>query len=638
MKGKCYYCNKELTERTIKRHMKSCTAMKKNIEEKTLQKGRKRKQFIISVKPKYEASEYCIYLSIDASLGLVHIDQFIRDVWVECCGHLSGFTINREFYQDDDMNIKISEVLSVGEKFEYEYDFGSTTYLNLEVVDVIDVSKEFTQIEIIARNNEIEYKCEKCGEKAKYFNHEESEWLCENCINEEADFIDQFDYCNSPRDGVCGYRGDKESENKYLPGNTNKYKLNKKKVKKQENYDNIFDYDEDLLRDLLSVEDLAGKFQKDFENTVDELFTKGKYSFEISDLIKGLNKDDLYEIADGLRISDIRGLKKKELTDRILSEYEEAVGKIINLFDEERYKFLKKYADNSGVQVVNQDDENEIDKIQYFFSKGILFASRNNNDKPVMLMPAITQNLIKEKNNLEYRKLIKENSEIINLYRGMNRAYGIVSLNDIEKLFSRYGLEEAKKLKIEEILREAEYYYDEYEKIEDYLVNSEIAMWWMLLAEIEGENLEYTTISKEELLSMAEEDWIHKSKAGKTFAKEFINLFDIDKETLSELTEALAIDIQDKDMEEILDEILESLGEADKNNQEARDAIVSIVGKFIRNIRLWKYRGATINEKVGNAIKEEKKRTVGRNEPCICGSGKKYKNCCGKNGNVIQLF
>ena len=24
------------------------------------------------------------------------------------------------------------------------------------------------------------------------------------------------------------------------------------------------------------------------------------------------------------------------------------------------------------------------------------------------------------------------------------------------------------------------------------------------------------------------------------------------------------------------------------------------------------------------------KTTVGRNEPCPCGSGKKYKNCCGK--------
>jgi predicted aspartyl protease len=30
-------------------------------------------------------------------------------------------------------------------------------------------------------------------------------------------------------------------------------------------------------------------------------------------------------------------------------------------------------------------------------------------------------------------------------------------------------------------------------------------------------------------------------------------------------------------------------------------------------------------------LPHEKKDTPGRNEPCPCGSGKKYKNCCGKN-------
>ena len=34
MKARCYYCDKELTERTIKRHMKNCPEMKKVIEEK----------------------------------------------------------------------------------------------------------------------------------------------------------------------------------------------------------------------------------------------------------------------------------------------------------------------------------------------------------------------------------------------------------------------------------------------------------------------------------------------------------------------------------------------------------------------------------------------------------------------------
>ena len=34
-------------------------------------------------------------------------------------------------------------------------------------------------------------------------------------------------------------------------------------------------------------------------------------------------------------------------------------------------------------------------------------------------------------------------------------------------------------------------------------------------------------------------------------------------------------------------------------------------------------------EKVKTTIKNDK--TIGRNDLCPCGSGKKYKNCCGKN-------
>ena len=33
-------------------------------------------------------------------------------------------------------------------------------------------------------------------------------------------------------------------------------------------------------------------------------------------------------------------------------------------------------------------------------------------------------------------------------------------------------------------------------------------------------------------------------------------------------------------------------------------------------------------KKSRTVVKEKK---IGRNEPCPCGSGKKYKHCCGKN-------
>ena len=38
---------------------------------------------------------------------------------------------------------------------------------------------------------------------------------------------------------------------------------------------------------------------------------------------------------------------------------------------------------------------------------------------------------------------------------------------------------------------------------------------------------------------------------------------------------------------------------------------------------------AMVEERKGQDLKTEKKE-IGRNDPCPCGSGKKYKKCCGK--------
>ena len=40
--------------------------------------------------------------------------------------------------------------------------------------------------------------------------------------------------------------------------------------------------------------------------------------------------------------------------------------------------------------------------------------------------------------------------------------------------------------------------------------------------------------------------------------------------------------------------------------------------------------GAKMNPEVDRTVKKEGPK-VGRNEQCPCGSGKKYKQCCGKN-------
>lgn len=101
------------------------------------------------------------------------------------------------------MSIRSEKVLMPGLKFTHEYDFGSTTELLLEVVGLIKAvaSKE---IKVIIQNQEPEFKCVSCGEKAEVISTSEEDCFCKSCVEEYDEFY-LSPLVNSPRTGVCGY-------------------------------------------------------------------------------------------------------------------------------------------------------------------------------------------------------------------------------------------------------------------------------------------------------------------------------------------------------------------------------------------------------------------------------------------------
>jgi hypothetical protein len=121
--------------------------------------------------------------------------------------------------QESDMDVQLGKGLKVGQKFTYEYDFGSTTDLALRVVSERDgfiEDEDNDNIEILARNNEPEMPCVVCGKPAKrvapgyYFGIEEHAYCSAKCAkknNEEFSFSEMLPVVNSPRVGVCAYTG-----------------------------------------------------------------------------------------------------------------------------------------------------------------------------------------------------------------------------------------------------------------------------------------------------------------------------------------------------------------------------------------------------------------------------------------------
>ena len=62
-------------------------------------------------------------------------------------------------------------------------------------------------------------------------------------------------------------------------------------------------------------------------------------------------------------------------------------------------------------------------------------------------------------------------------------------------------------------------------------------------------------------------------------------------------------------------------------NLKVRDELFSLYNEYKSVISVWPYNGYSVTEynEMQKAIKK-----VGRNDPCPCGSGLKYKKCCGR--------
>lgn len=221
IKGKCKYCGKEYTWSYMNRHLSSCKARKERLAEES--GSRRCGYFQLAICPKYNR-EYWMFIEIRENATLNDLDFFLRDIWLECCGHLSAFEIEgtlyesmpaKDFFWDTpskSMKHKLKDVLEKGMTIGYEYDFGSTTELVITVSNYRMGYQTKEKITILSRNNPHELVCSECGKPAvavcPVCIWSGGGYLCEECsethgCGEEV----LLDVCNSPRMGVCGYCG-----------------------------------------------------------------------------------------------------------------------------------------------------------------------------------------------------------------------------------------------------------------------------------------------------------------------------------------------------------------------------------------------------------------------------------------------
>lgn len=218
--GKCSLCGGTFGKAAMAKHLKSCK-QREGISETSSgsRKLRKIKSFHVVVEGRY-LPEYWMHLEVPANAKLEVLDAFLRQIWLECCGHMSAFTVEGQRYSvapmadfdEKGMGIKLSDILYPRMKFYYEYDFGSTTELKLKVASEAEAEAKGKSVRLLARNEPPTINCMSCGKIATQVCTECSwsgeGWLCDECSDEhQCDEEMLLPVVNSPRVGVCGYTG-----------------------------------------------------------------------------------------------------------------------------------------------------------------------------------------------------------------------------------------------------------------------------------------------------------------------------------------------------------------------------------------------------------------------------------------------
>jgi Plasmid pRiA4b ORF-3-like protein len=189
------------------------------------QKAQKTRKFHLMVEGR-DLPMYWMHLDVTASTTLATLDRFLRDTWLECCGHLSAFEIGGVRYAidaglDDEwgmdeksMRVRLDKGFSPGQSCSYEYDYGTTTELKLKVIAERDVEAKGKgkAIQVLARNTPPVILCEECGKPAtnvcSQCIFEGKGWLCDDCAEEhECGEEMLLPVVNSPRVGMCAYTG-----------------------------------------------------------------------------------------------------------------------------------------------------------------------------------------------------------------------------------------------------------------------------------------------------------------------------------------------------------------------------------------------------------------------------------------------
>jgi len=358
-------------------------------------------------------------------------------------------------------------------------------------------------------------------------------------------------------------------------------------------------------------------------------------SFALADLLAPLTKGELTVLRTNLGIKGVSNLKKQELAQTLAQQIPQALPELFYKLDETRYQILKQIAGQGGFTHTLLD----ADQFAYFTNRGLLFAGTYQGEA-VHFIPVDVRSALQ---NLDYaacKESFRRNAEWIKLVRGMLFYYGKLSHSEFETLLKKYAIASGKNSNFMVVLGEALAFYTDI-KFETNGLYSSLYLDNRLLNPLSNLDLTLYPFSAKQLQEAGEPGFVDRNASHKAFVEFIRKNYTITWEEADRLVQECVVALRlGRSTSQVLQMLQEQL---ELDDAELMRGFMGALGALHNNTRQWLLKGYTPNElspatqptavtmqpaAVPAVQSEAAKDKVGRNDPCICGSGKKYKKCC----------
>ena len=179
--GRCLFCARELSKGGLTRHLATCEQRQEMIRRADEGTGASQQLLHLQVRDAY-TPDFWLHLEMNGSATLIHLDAYLRVIWLECCGHLSRFSVGGWGSDEISMSRKSERTFSPGIELTHIYDFGTSSETLIKLVNVRQ-GKPLTRhpIFLMARNKMPPIACVECGQPAIYY--------CVECLIENDEFV-----------------------------------------------------------------------------------------------------------------------------------------------------------------------------------------------------------------------------------------------------------------------------------------------------------------------------------------------------------------------------------------------------------------------------------------------------------------